>query len=326
MNDTGLWHFLKNVIENNGKVALSVVTDSSESSPGRQGFKMAFTDRGKQFGTIGGGVLEAKIIKLIQGGFESGKRSIVNVLHHDPKSGFEKSGLICGGTQTVVTYFLDKSEMNLIKQITDNFDRQKECVLIINQNGIFVTEAGLESKRYNFNIKNINEYEYREIYGITDTVYIVGGGHVGFAVSKIMSMLNFYVVVMDNRENVFTMEQNTYANRKVICKFEDAGKHIREGDLSYVVIVTPMHKSDKVALKSVIDKKLKYLGMMGSKRKIKTIFENLIAEGVEPAKLEKVHTPIGLEIEANTPEEIAVSIAAEIISVKNNSTSNTDKL
>ncbi len=326
MNDIKLWHFLKNVIEKNGKVALSVVTDSSESSPGRQGFKMAFTGEGKQSGTIGGGVLEAKIIRLIQEGFNTGTRSFINVLHHDPASKFEKSGLICGGTQTVVTYFLNPSDIELVNRIIEKFNKQEECVLVINQNGISLSSTSKPYKRYIFNIKNLNEYEYREIYGITDTVYIIGGGHVGFAVSKIMSLLDFYVVVMDERQNVFTMEQNNYAHRKLVCKFEEAGKYIREGDLSYVVIVTPMHKSDKAALKSVIDKNVKYLGMMGSKRKVKTVFESLITEGVDPAKLERVHTPIGLEIQANTPEEIAVSIAAEIIGIKNKSSFNVEKL
>jgi len=324
MNDLELWRFINKNIETGQKVALSVVADSSDSSPGRQGFKMAFNEEGKQYGTIGGGVLEAKIIRLIRDGFLSGKRSIVNILHHDPNSSYEKSGLICGGSQTVVTYFLNKSDLDRIKQIEANLDKREECILVINQHGIAISEAEEETKRYNFKIKNINEYEYREIYGITDTVYIIGGGHVGLAVSKIMSMLGFYVIILDNRVDVFTMEENVYADKKIICKFEEAGKYIREGELSYVVIVTPMHKSDKEVLKSVIDKNLKYIGMMGSKRKIKTIFENLISEGVEPVKLEKVHTPIGLEIKANTPEEIAVSIAAEIISIKNNLSLNAD--
>ena len=221
MNDIKLWHFLKNVIEKNGKVALSVVTDSSESSPGRQGFKMAYSTGEIQAGTVGGGILEAKIIKLIKKGFETNTRFFVNVLHHDPDSEHEKSGLICGGTQTVVTYFLNPSDIELVNRIIEKFDKQEECVLVINQNGISLSSTSTPHKRFKFNIKNINEFEYRETYGITDTAYIIGGGHVGLAVSKIMSLLDFYVVVMDERQNVFTMEQNDYAHRKIICKFEE---------------------------------------------------------------------------------------------------------
>jgi xanthine dehydrogenase accessory factor len=78
-----------------------------------------------------------------------------------------------------------------------------------------------------------------------------------------------------------------------------------------------MHAGDTATLKSVIDKNVRYIGLMGSKRKIKTIFEPLREEGVDENLIRKVHTPIGLEIEAESPEEIAISIAAEVIKVKN---------
>ena len=78
-----------------------------------------------------------------------------------------------------------------------------------------------------------------------------------------------------------------------------------------------MHTGDEATLKSVIDKKVNYIGMMGSKRKIKSIFDALLADGIDGGLIQKVHTPIGIEIEAETPEEIAISIAAEIIKVKN---------
>ncbi len=326
MNDFKLWKFIAGSLAQKKKTAIAIVTDSSDSSPGRQGFKMAYTEDGQQFGTVGGGMLEIKMIKIIKEGFANNKRSVVNILHHDPNSGAEKSGLICGGVQTIVTYFLDNSDKDLADKILESFENARESILSVSQNGIQFLPKSYWNERISFRIKNINDYEYRELYGLTDTVYIIGGGHVGLAVAKVMSMLDFYVVTIDNRPEVFTMEQNVYSDKKIICNFKDAGKHVREGMLSYVVIVTPMHKSDKEALSSVINKNVKYIGMMGSKRKIETVFSNLVGEGISPALLKKVHTPIGLEIEAKTPEEIAISIAAEIISVKNNSTSNTDKL
>ena len=133
-----------------------------------------------------------------------------------------------------------------------------------------------------------------------------------------MKSLGFYVIVFDHREDIFTIEQNKFADEIVICKYEEIGEKIIESERSFIIIVTPMHSGDKETLKSVISKKVKYIGMMGSKRKIKTIFENLSKDGIDIKLFERVHTPIGLEIEAETPEEIAVSIAAEIIKVKNN--------
>jgi xanthine dehydrogenase accessory factor len=132
-----------------------------------------------------------------------------------------------------------------------------------------------------------------------------------------MKSLGFHVIVFDHRQDVYTLEQNKFADEIIICRYEEIGNKIIESDRSYLIIVTPLHAGDKDTLKSVINKNVKYIGMMGSKRKIKTIFDALTEEGIDKELLKKVHTPIGLEIEAETPEEIAISIAAEIIKLKN---------
>ncbi len=158
---------------------------------------------------------------------------------------------------------------------------------------------------------------YKEYIGLPLISYIAGGGHVGLAVSRVMKTLGFYVVVFDHREDVFTIKQNKFADEIIITKYEDIGNKIIESERSYIIIVTPMHAGDKDTLKSVIHKNVKYIGMMGSKRKIKSIFDALSNDGIDKNFFDKVHTPIGIEIEAETPEEIAISIAAEIIKVKN---------
>jgi xanthine dehydrogenase accessory factor len=161
------------------------------------------------------------------------------------------------------------------------------------------------------------DWKYTENLGLPLIAYIAGGGHVGLAVSHVMKSLGFHVIIFDHREDVYTLEQNEFADEVIICKYEELGNKIIESERSYVIIVTPMHAGDKDTLKSVINKNVKYIGMMGSKRKIKSIFDALTEEGVDKELLKKVHTPIGIEIEAETPEEIAISIAAEIIKVKN---------
>ena len=127
-------------------------------------------------------------------------------------------------------------------------------------------------------------------------------------------MLLFSIIV----KMCLQLKQNEFADEIIICNYEEIGSKIVEGERSYIIIVTPMHSGDKDTLKSVIHKNVKYIGMMGSKRKIKTIFEALSKDGIDKKLFEKVHTPIGIEIEAETPEEIAISIAAEVIKVKNN--------
>ena len=132
-----------------------------------------------------------------------------------------------------------------------------------------------------------------------------------------MSTLDFYVITFDQREDIITMKENTFANKKIVTNYADVKKHMSESQKAYAVIVTPNHDGDKEALKSIIGMNLKYIGMMGSSKKSTSIFTQLEQEGVNPAQFKKVHTPVGLEIEAESPEEIAISIAAEIIKIKN---------
>ncbi len=317
MNKLDIWKFVKNELENAGEVTILVVADSSESSPGRQGFLMAVNSTGEIKGTVGGGVLEFKMIREAQALFEKRQRSELKTLHHDPDSEGEKSGLVCGGTQTIILILLNKDDLPKVTEIIDAYKDASPKLIIIDQEGLSVTEAAELKYSAEFEIFENGEFKYFEPIGIKETVYIVGGGHVGLALSRLMKFLNFRVVVFDHRNDVFTMEQNEVADNKIITAYENVGRFIPESEYSYVVIVTAAHVGDKTALKSVINKKVKYIGTMGSKRKIKMIFDALKKEGVEEQLLEKVHSPIGLDIASETPEEIAVSIAAEIIKVKN---------
>ena len=317
MNKLDIWKFVKNELENAGEAVILVVADSSESSPGRQGFLMAVNNAGEIKGTVGGGVLEFKMIREAQTLFEKRHRSELKILHHDPDSEGEKSGLVCGGTQTIILMHLNKDDLPKVTGIIDSYEDASPKLIIIDQEGLNVTEAAELKYSAEFEIFENGEFKYFEPIGIKETVYIVGGGHVGLALSRLMKFLNFRVVVFDHRNDVFTMEQNEVADNKIITAYENVGRFIPESEYSYVVIVTAAHVGDKTALKSVINKKVKYIGTMGSKRKIKMIFDALKKEGVEEQLLEKVHSPIGLDIASETPEEIAVSIAAEIIKVKN---------
>jgi xanthine dehydrogenase accessory factor len=316
MNEVILWKFILKAISLNKKAVLLVVAESSDSSPGKQGFKMAVNEEGETVGTIGGGIMEKDMIEYaldIRFGNES---RLIKKLHHDDKTKFEKSGLICGGYQTIIFYAIDKSQTTLVENILSSINEKRNNQLLITPQKIEYSSA--ESMLpISFTYKSDEYWEYKENIGLPLIAYIAGGGHVGLAVSRVMNTLGFHVVVFDHREDVFTIEQNSFANEIIITEYEDIGNRIIESERSYIIIVTPMHSGDKATLKSVIDKKVKYIGMLGSKRKIKSIFDALLEDGVNEKLFEKVHTPIGIEIEAETPEEIAISIAAEIIKVKN---------
>ena len=317
MNEAILWKFILKTINSDKKIVLLIVADSSNSSPGRQGFKMTITEDAEQLGTIGGGIMEKDMIEYSLDLLFGNETNLIKKLHHTDKTKFEKSGLICGGFQTIIFSVFDKSHIPIIENILSSLNKKVNGKLTVTPGKIEFLQSE-ENLPTTFHYNSNEDWQYTETIGLPLIAYIAGGGHVGLAVSQVMKSLGFYVVVFDHREKVFTIEQNKFADDIVICKYEEIGNKIVESERSYIIIVTPMHSGDKDALKSVICKNVKYIGMMGSKRKIKSIFDALLEDGVDDELFNKVHTPIGIEIEAESPEEIAVSIAAEIIKVKNN--------
>ena len=317
MNNLELWEFLLNELKKGEEAALVTVAASSDSSPGRQGFKMVVSRTGKTTGTIGGGVLEAKIIKDAINFLKEDTQSKLVTVFHDPNSSELKSGLICGGSQTIIFKKITRELFPFIEKVHSAVKSKERKLLRITSNSIQLLSEFKLNKKFAFTQKDFSEeFEYLEIIGRVETAYIIGGGHVGIEAAKILSFLGLYTIIIEERKNLFTLE-NVDADKIVYDKFSNCGKYIDENELSYVIIVTPKHISDKAALKSVINLDVKYIGMMGSVRKVKTIFELLETEGVERSKLKKVHSPIGLPINSETPREIAISIAAEIIKMKN---------
>ena len=307
MNETHLWNFILKTIRSNKKAALLIVTESSNSSPGKQGFKMAVNEYAEMIGTIGGGIMEKDMLEYSLDLLFGNETKFIKKLYHTDKTKLEKSGLICGGYQTIIFSVIDKAQTSLIESILSSISEKQNNELIITPKKIEYSAAD-SALPVSFTYKSDEDWNYKESIGLPLIAYVAGGGHVGLAVSRVMKSLGFYVVVFDHREDVFTIEQNTFADEIIITNYEDIGSRIIEGQRSYVIIVTPMHAGDKDTLKSVIYKNVKYIGLMGSNRKIKSTFEALLADGVDEELFKKVHTPIGIEIEAETPEEIAIGV------------------
>ncbi len=150
--------------------------------------------------------------------------------------------------------------------------------------------------------------------------YIFGGGHVGKEVQRVLSYLGFASHVLDDRKEFANRERFPGATTvTVLADYYSAFEGLDIDENSYIIIVTRGHSWDYEVLKTALKYKTPaYLGMIGSKRKNKTIFDKLLKDGFSQDDLKRVHAPIGLEIGAETPEEIAISIAAEIIQVKAN--------
>lgn len=145
---------------------------------------------------------------------------------------------------------------------------------------------------------------------------ILGCGHVGQALGKMAQIAGWPITVVDDRP-IFANEAIFPAGTKVVCDdFSRAIRSVGLGEEDYVVIVTRGHQYDRICLEELAGRKLAYVGMIGSKRRVHDLFAELAKEGVTQEWLDMVHSPIGLDIGAETPEEIAVSILAEMIEVR----------
>lgn len=318
MKEIDLWKFIDHKINADSGIILMIVADSSKSSPGRPGFKMAVSSDGDLAGTIGGGIMEHNLVEECRSYLGNNKNiSLVKKLYHNKNAEGEKSGLICGGTQTIIFKSLNTDNSRFIKGLLESYNNLSGGTLLIDDSGLTFDAGKMTEPDIWFNYDSEDNWNYKEFSGFPETVFVIGGGHVGLAVSKQMSLLDFYVVTIDSRKDVATMINNHYADKKLVLPYDEIGKYVIESNKTYAVIVTHGHDTDLTALRSIINKKLAYIGLMGSKRKIKSVFNKLAESGIDEALLEKVHAPVGLEIEAESPEEIAVSIAAEIIKVKN---------
>lgn len=318
MKDLKLWNFVLENIRRNKKVILTTVLESKGSSPGKAGFKIAVADDKTHVGTIGGGEMEFNLLNECNKLLDSKKKIYLHrKLHHSKKVKKLQSGLVCQGTQTNFTLSLDKKDYENVEFIIKSFEKKEPAILILSPDGLKIKKSFKNDEHINYNYKSESDWSYEENIGVKDTVYIIGGGHVGLALSNQMELLGFHIVVFDNRADVQTINENRSADEIIIASFNEVGCYIEEGEYSYAAIVTSALPTDKIALKQIINKKLKYIGLMGSEAKLKRIFDELEAEGIKKALLKKVNAPIGLKINSNTVEEIAVSIAAQIIKVKN---------
>ncbi len=150
----------------------------------------------------------------------------------------------------------------------------------------------------------------------TPTLVVVGAGHIGAACAQLAQFLGFHVAVLDDRPDFVTPENLPHADERIAG---DIAAELRRMDMTaqtYVVLVTRAHTLDAELLAAIIDKPAAYIGMLGSQRRVLTVKEMLKKQGASEEALARVHAPIGIEIHAETPQEIAVSIMAEVIKVR----------
>jgi len=313
--DPGIWNFIDLELSSGRDVIFLCVVESIGSSPGRQGFKMAVGN--SMAGSIGGGMMEHKLVELAKTVLKNHRMPFIKRQIHLPEEAADRSGMICSGEQTVSFSRLTPSEIMIIKTIQSELQSGRFPTLVISNSGIKIEPTSPDSRPFEWNKKSEEEWSYSEILGWKPHIHIFGGGHVSLAFSKLMRDLNFTVSVYDDREDLHTMQLNSFADEKQLIRYDEIREKLKIPSDDWIVIMTFGYRCDGVVLRQLINTKFRYLGVLGSQAKIEKMWSELKAEGVSEDVLNAIHAPVGIQVFSQTPEEIAVSIAAEIIREKN---------
>ncbi|MET4106952.1 XdhC family protein [Hymenobacter sp. UYP22] len=313
--DLPVWQLAVASLQAGVPVALLCVLASTGSSPGRQGFKMVVTVD-SMAGSIGGGIMEHKFVELARTLLAGGNFSpVLRHQIHRREAPADRSGMICSGEQQLLVYPLTSADLPTVLRITELLQQSASGRLWLSAAGLCLEQQAPAAPHYTLQLGA--DWAYSEKVGFRDQVTLVGGGHVALALSRVLASLDFGLTVLDDRPNLNTHQLNPYAHYKRTVAYEQLPQEIPAGPHQYVILMTFGYRSDLVALRALLHHPVCYLGVMGSQAKITELLATLRAEGVPEETLARVHAPIGLPINSRTPEEIAISIAAELIRERN---------
>ncbi len=314
-------------------LVLCSIIASSGSTPRGIGAKMAVFADGTTMGTIGGGAIEFESTKLAIKALLEKKTLIKD--YDLTTNDTADIGMICGGKVVVYFQFFrggDEAALEITAYINDLFDREVDTWLITNlgenqMRQLSIYEAGkgllfgedlspdalkpfLKSRGV---LKKDEPSYYVEPLTQTGTVYIFGGGHVAQELVPVISHVGFRAVVFEDRTEFASQALFKGVVGTIIGDFKAIDQSIQLTPNDYVVIMTRGHQADYEVLEQVMRRKVHYVGVIGSRHKKVLTFKRLMDAGISEAALERIHSPIGMDIKGETPAEIAISIAGELI-------------
>ena len=315
------WTFIRQQLQDGFPVFVAIVAHHSRHSPGTTGAQLAVSKNGDKRGTIGGGIMEAEVLELAEKALSTADYPPrFERLYHRrkaPEDSAKTSGLICAGNQTNV-YLLATPEKDLsdVEEICNRLQNDKAGLVEITRSGLTLTDYTPEeieppfqfseraADRWRFSMQLLN---YRRI-------AIIGGGHCGLALSRVMQQLGYTVTIFDTRPDLFTFTGNEFATHRIAVEdYAEAGPKISYPHWTHVAVMTANLPSDVRGLLGVANLPFPYIGVMGAPAKLTRINSDLRELGVDDEAMKRFHAPIGLAMTSNTPEEIAISIAAEIL-------------
>jgi xanthine dehydrogenase accessory factor len=332
------------LLENKSDFAFATIIKCTGSTPRTLGAKMIICADKSIFGTIGGGVLEAAVIRKASEVLTE-KKMLIEEYNLNEKD-LNSLGMSCGGNLEVLIEYINSSNpvyLDMFRNMLNFFNIKKPCYLatiissedkdsfIEKQFLLFedgstpgcedVVSEELKScitKGLHFQsvLYEKNKRAILESINIPHRVYIFGAGHIGERLVWILNFLDFPVTVIDDRQDFANQNKFPKADVRLVENFEKSLDALEIDNYSFIVIVTRGHIYDSTVLRLALKTNAGYIGMIGSRKKRDAIYSKLLDSGYTNDDLKRVHSPIGIPIGDETPEEIAVSIAAELIKIR----------
>lgn len=325
-------------------VAYTSLVETRGSTPQKAGAAMLVFPDGSQAGTLGGGCVEAEVKRRALRLLDAGEPELLT-FQLDSDYGWD-DGLICGGRMKMlvdplrpgsdVSYFdtyrrLCHQGLGCTEAVVFDADKagggRETDRLLFDEHGQIAARRGSSDAPPHL-IPHLRSLTERPRPYVVDGVsyltqlqrcrlLIVGAGHVGQKVAELAADVDFDVWVVDDREQYCNVDRFPRAKRLIVAPWDTALSGLEIDHNTMCIIVTRGHNHDEEALYHLVEKPARYIGMIGSRRKIKLIYEDLLKEGITRDSLRGVHAPLGFEIGSQTVPEIAVSIVAELLAHRN---------
>jgi xanthine dehydrogenase accessory factor len=333
-------------LKNKADIVIATIVARTGSSPRQSGASLMVNLDGSSLGTVGGGLLEAEVI---QSAHRMLKSQRTELLKFDLNQQYMATGaMICGGYSEVLVNYVEATQENLavfqtiqqhkkkgqlsylVTWLEENEDStfNSFCCLLGKDKNVFgnksldkssITELGeMSQKLKSPEWITIQDREFWvEPLQCSKKLFLFGAGHVSRPTANLAATTHFQVTVLDDRETYASKEHFTDPVEVfVLPDFENCLHDLNIDENSFLVCVTRGHLHDKAVLAQALKTNACYIGMIGSRKKRDTLYGELLKEGFTQQDLDRVHCPIGLKIGADSPEEIAVSIVAELIEVR----------
>jgi len=310
MRTVAFWEQVLSELDAGRFVYLCFVVEHRKGSPGTTAARMILTEGGEQFGTIGGGIMEKKTLEAA-GQMLAKREPVAPVLQHfahRPGTAEAASGLICGGAQSNVYWVASPdADREQVAAVVQAARREAAACVSIDETGLRLEPVEAASFGAVSLTQDAGHWRARL------PLAIFGGGHCGAALAGLMVRLDYAVTVIEPREGLFTLTNIPEPATVIHSTFEAASSQISFPRQTIAVVMTYSMPSDIEALEGALRAGFKEIGLMGSPAKTGGIRKALVDKGFPPPEVDAIRAPLGLRFNSDTPDEIAVSVAAQIL-------------